>query len=169
MVLLLGALLFTHSLTTNELVRRFPVDIWLVVSSAILLSNALVNSGVVVTLGDFIGQYNDPSYVYIALIFVYIATWLMTEFVTNNAAAALMFPIGYTIALGFGVDVLPFVMTVAFAASGSFISPYGYQTNLMVFNAGNYRLNDFVKMGLPVSVVYAVVVLVCIPVFFPFK
>ena len=60
-------------------------------------------------------------------------------------------------------------MTVAFAASGSFISPYGYQTNLMVFNAGNYRLNDFVKMGLPVSVVYAVVVLVCIPVFFPFK
>ena len=60
-------------------------------------------------------------------------------------------------------------MTVAFAASGSFISPYGYQTNLMVFNAGNYRLNDFVKMGLPVSVVYAVVVLVCVPVFFPFK
>ena len=92
----------------------------------------------------------------------------MTEFVTNNAAAALMFPIGYTIALGFGVDVLPFVMTVAFAASGSFISPYGYQTNLMVFNAGNYCLKDFVKVGLPVSVVYALVVLICIPIFFPF-
>lgn len=168
LVLLLGGLLFSRSLTTNELVRRFPVDIWLVVSSAILLSNALVNSGVVDTLGQYIGQFNDPSYVYIALITVYIATWLMTEFVTNNAAAALMFPIGYTIALGFGVDVLPFVMAVAFAASGSFISPYGYQTNLMVFNAGNYRLSDFVKLGLPVSIVYAVVVLVCIPLFFPF-
>ncbi|WP_350594549.1 MULTISPECIES: SLC13 family permease [unclassified Pseudoalteromonas] len=169
LVLLLGGLLFSRSLTANELVRRFPVDIWVVVSSAILLSNALVNSGVVAILGDFIGQFNDPNYIYVALIFVYITTWLMTEFVTNNAAAALMFPIGYTIALGFGVDVLPFVMTVAFAASGSFISPYGYQTNLMVFNAGNYRLNDFVKMGLPVSTVYAVVVLICIPVFFPFK
>ncbi|MBH0057873.1 SLC13 family permease [Pseudoalteromonas sp. SWXJZ94C] len=168
LVLLLGGLLFTRSLTASELVRRFPVDIWLVVSSAILLSNALVNSGVVDTLGVFISQYNDPSYVYTALILLYIVTWLMTEFVTNNAAAALMFPIGYTIALGFGVDVLPFVMTVAFAASGSFISPYGYQTNLMVFNAGNYCLKDFVKVGLPVSAVYALVVLICIPIFFPF-
>lgn len=169
LVLLLGGLLFTRSLTTNELVRRFPIDIWLVVSSAILLSNALVNSGVVESLGGFIGQFDDPRYVYTAFVLVYVVTWLMTEFVTNNAAAALMFPIGYTVALGFGVDVLPFVMAVAFAASGSFISPYGYQTNLMVFNAGNYRLNDFVKIGLPISMVYALVVLVFVPVFFPFS
>ncbi|AZN31617.1 SLC13 family permease [Pseudoalteromonas sp. Xi13] len=169
LVLLLGGLLFTRSLTTNELVRRFPIDIWLVVSSAILLSNALVNSGVVESLGGFIGQFDDPRYVYTAFVLVYVVTWLMTEFVTNNAAAALMFPIGYTVALGFGVDVLPFVMAVAFAASGSFISPYGYQTNLMVFNAGNYRLNDFVKIGLPISIVYALVVLVFVPVFFPFS
>ncbi|KTF13174.1 SLC13 family permease [Pseudoalteromonas sp. H103] len=168
LVLLLGSLLFTRCLTTNEIVRRFPVDIWLVVSSAILLSNALVNSGIVEFIGGFIGQFNGPQYVYTALILVYLITWIMTEFVTNNAAAALMFPIGYTVALGFGVDVLPFVMTVAFAASGSFISPYGYQTNLMVFNAGNYRLNDFVKIGLPISVVYALVVMIFVPVFFPF-
>ena len=169
LVLLLGGLLFTRSLTTNEIVRRFPIDIWLVVSSAILLSNALVNSGVVESLGGFIGQFDDPRYVYTAFVLVYVVTWLMTEFITNNAAAALMFPIGYTVALGFGVDVLPFVMAVAFAASGSFISPYGYQTNLMVFNAGNYRLNDFVKLGLPISIVYALVVLVFVPVFFPFS
>ena len=168
LVLLLGSLLFTRCLTTNEIVRRFPVDIWLVVSSAILLSNALVNSGIVEFIGGFIGQFNGPQYVYTALILVYLITWIMTEFVTNNAAAALMFPIGYTVALGFGVDVLPFVMAVAFAASGSFISPYGYQTNLMVFNAGNYRLNDFVKVGLPISVVYALVVMIFVPVFFPF-
>ena len=79
-----------------------------------------------------------------------------------------MFPVVYTVALGCGVDVLPFVMAVAFAASGSFISPYGYQTNLMVFNAGNYRLNDFIKVGLPISVVYALVVVIFVPVFFPF-
>tara|TARA_B110000211_G_scaffold210194_1_gene248129 strand:+ start:1701 stop:3428 length:1728 start_codon:yes stop_codon:yes gene_type:complete len=168
LVLLLGSLLFTRCLTTNEIVRRFPVDIWLVVSSAILLSNALVNSGIVEFIGGFIGQFNGPQYVYTALILVYLITWIMTEFVTNNAAAALMFPIGYTVALGFGVDVLPFVMVVAFAASGSFISPYGYQTNLMVFNAGNYRLNDFVKVGLPISLVYALVVMIFVPVFFPF-
>lgn len=168
LVLLLGSLLFTKSLTANELVRRFPIDIWLVVSSAILLSNALVNSGVVEWLSGFINQFNDPTYVFIALVLVYLMTWFMTELVTNNAAAALMFPIGYSVALGFGVDVLPFVMTVAFAASGSFISPYGYQTNLMVFNAGNYRLVDFIKVGLPVSLVYGAVVLLMVPIVFPF-
>lgn len=168
LVLLLAGLLFTRSLTVNELVRRFPINIWLVVSSAILLSNALVNSGVVDMFGSFISQFNDPSFVYSALILIYIVTWLMTEFVTNNAAAALMFPIGYTVALGFDVDVVPFVMAIAFAASGSFISPYGYQTNLMVFNAGNYKLNDFVKMGLPISLTYGAIVLICIPIFFPF-
>ncbi|MFT6132491.1 MAG: di/tricarboxylate transporter [Shewanella sp.] len=168
LVLLLGSLLFTKSLTANELVRRFPIDIWLVVSSAILLSNALVNSGVVELLSGFINQFNDPTYVFMALVLVYLVTWFMTELVTNNAAAALMFPIGYSVALGFGVDVLPFVMTVAFAASGSFISPYGYQTNLMVFNAGNYRLIDFIKVGLPVSLVYGAVVLIMVPIVFPF-
>ncbi|MGB6136496.1 MAG: SLC13 family permease, partial [Shewanella sp.] len=168
LVLLLGSLLFAKCLTANELLRRFPIDIWLVVSSAILLSNALVNSGVVELLGEWIKQFNDPGYVFMALVLVYVVTWLMTELVTNNAAAALMFPIGYSVALGFGVDVLPFVMTVAFAASGSFISPYGYQTNLMVFNAGNYRLADFVKVGLPVSLVYGAVVLFMVPIVFPF-
>ena len=99
---------------------------------------------------------------------IYFLTWILTELVTNNAAAALMFPIAYSVALGLGVDVMPFVMTVAFAASGSFISPYGYQTNLMVFNAGKYRLIDFIKVGVPVSVVYALIVIVGVPILFPF-
>ena len=168
MMLFLGALIFTKCLSPNELVRRFPIEIWLVVSSAILLSNALVNTGVVSQLGDLIRQFNDPSYVFLAFAFIYFASWVLTELVTNNAAAALMFPIGYSVALGFGVDVMPFVMVVAFAASGSFISPYGYQTNLMVFNAGNYRLMDFLKIGLPVSLTYAIVVLIMVPLVFPF-
>ncbi|TOE35431.1 hypothetical protein CGJ44_25700, partial [Vibrio parahaemolyticus] len=78
--------------------------------------------------------------------------WLLTELVTNNAAAALMFPIGLGIATSLGVDYMPFILIVAFGASASFISPYGYQTNLMVYNAGNYRLIDFVRIGAPISV-----------------
>jgi di/tricarboxylate transporter len=63
---------------------------------------------------------------------------------------------------------MPFIMAVAFGASASFISPYGYQTNVMVFNAGNYRLMDFVKVGLPVSITYCAVVIYMIPRMFPF-
>ncbi|ABV37566.1 TrkA-C domain protein [Shewanella sediminis HAW-EB3] len=168
LILLLGVLIFSQCLNVNEVVRRFPVDIWLIVSSAILLSHALVNTGVVELLAHWVNGVTDSDHLYLALILVYLMTWLLTELVTNNAAAALMFPIAYSIALGFGVDILPFVMTVAFAASGSFISPYGYQTNLMVYNAGQYRLMDFIKIGLPVSLVYAFIVLTAVPIFFPF-
>ncbi|AQS38818.1 di-/tricarboxylate transporter [Shewanella psychrophila] len=168
MLLLLGVLIFSKCLNVNEVVRRFPVDIWLIVSTAILLSHALVNNGVADLVAQWVNSVTDKDHLYFALILVYVATWLMTELITNNAAAALMFPIAYSIALGFGVDILPFVMTVAFAASGSFISPYGYQTNLMVYNAGHYRIIDFVRVGLPVSLTYGVIVLMAVPVFFPF-
>ncbi|NKF50101.1 SLC13 family permease [Shewanella sp. WXL01] len=168
LIILLGGLIFTQSLNVNEIIRRLPIDIWLVVSSAILLSHALVNAGVAESISTLANGAFSEQHVYLALIAVYLITWLMTELVTNNAAAALMFPIAYSLALGFGVDVMPFVMTVAFAASGSFVSPYGYQTNLMVYNSGNYRLGDFVKVGLPVSIVYGLIVIVSVPYFFPF-
>ncbi|MCE9680078.1 SLC13 family permease [Shewanella sp. AS1] len=168
LLLLLGVLIFSQCLNVNEITRRFPVEIWLIVASAILLSHALVNSGVATSVASLVEGVADKEHLMLALILVYVATWLMTEVITNNAAAALMFPIAYSIALGFGVDVMPFVMTVAFAASGSFISPYGYQTNLMVYNAGCYRLKDFVKIGLPLSITYGAIVICAVPVFFPF-
>ena len=140
-------MIFSQCISVNEIVRRFPVDIWLIVSTAILLSHALVNSGVVDIFSLWISQITDKEHAILALVLVYLMTWLVTELVTNNAAAALMFPISYSMALGFGVDILPFIMTVAFAASGSFISPYGYQTNLMVYNAVPYKIMDFVKLS----------------------
>tara|TARA_R110001583_G_scaffold50929_3_gene158943 strand:- start:9235 stop:10962 length:1728 start_codon:yes stop_codon:yes gene_type:complete len=155
-LLLLGLLLLSGSLTSSELLRRFPIDIWVIISSAIVLSYALQNSGVIESFNQLITQsYGDFSPL-TALIAVYLITLLLTELVTNNAAAALIFPIAYGLAISIGANPLAFIMAVAFGASASFISPYGYQTNLMVFNAGQYKLNDFIKIGLPVSLVYSV-------------
>lgn len=155
-LLLLGLLLLSGSLTSSELLRRFPIDIWVIISSAIVLSYALQNSGVIESFNQLITQsYGDFSPL-TALIAVYLITLLLTELVTNNAAAALIFPIAYGLAISIGANPLAFIMAVAFGASASFISPYGYQTNLMVFNAGQYKLNDFIKIGLPVSFVYSV-------------
>ena len=111
-------------------------------------------------LGDW-GPYG-------AFIAIFILTLICTELITNNAAAALAFPIAYSLALDFGVSPLPYVMAVAFGASASFISPYGYQTNLMVYSAGNYKLKDYISMGLPLSVVYSATALILIPLVFPF-
>jgi len=164
----IAALIFSGALTVNEIKRRFPLEIWMMVIGALTLASAIENTGLAAIIAQYIEALLDGHSAYLALIGIFIITLLMTELITNSAAAALTFPIAYNIALGLGVDPIPFVMAVAFAASGSFISPYGYQTNIMVYNAGNYQLTDFIKFGLPVSIVYSVTVLLMIPLVFPF-
>jgi len=161
-------LLSCNCLNINEIKRRFPLEIWLIVLGALTLATALENTGVANILASEIEQLLQGHSAYFALIMVFLLTLFITEIITNNAAAALVFPIAYNIALALGVNVMPFVMAVAFAASGSFISPYGYQTNVMVFNAGNYSLAEFVRFGIPVSLVYTITVLVMLPIVFPF-
>ena len=163
-----AGLIFSGALTVNEIKRRFPLEIWMIVLGALTLATAIENTGLAAMIADSIKQLLDGRSVYLAFIAIFVITLLMTELITNSAAAALIFPIAYNIALGLGVDPIPFVMAVAFAASGSFISPYGYQTNVMVYNAGNYQLTDFVKFGLPISMVYSVTVMLMIPLMFPF-
>jgi len=163
-----AALVMSGSLTVNEIKRRFPLEIWMIVLSALTMAKALENSGVSVILAEFLESSMQGQSVYIAFIAIFAITLIVTELVTNNAAAALVFPIAYNIAIGLGVDPMPFVMAVAFGASGSFISPFGYQTNVMVYSAGNYKLTDFVKFGIPVSITYSIVALIMIPIIFPF-
>lgn len=163
-----AALIFSGALTVNEIKRRFPLEIWMVVLGALTLASAVENTGVAAMIASSIEHLLNGSSPYLAFVAIFVLTLLLTELITNSAAAALIFPIAYNIALGLGVDPIPFVMAVAFAASGSFISPYGYQTNIMVYNAGNYQLTDFVKFGLPISIIYSTTVLLMIPLVFPF-
>ncbi len=168
LIFYLALLIFTQCLTINEIKRRFPLEIWLIVLSALTLANALENTGVAQLIAENMQWAIQGQSAYVALIVVFLLTLLITELITNNAAAALVFPIAYNLALALEVNPLTFVMAVAFAASGSFISPYGYQTNVMVYNAGHYRLIDFIKFGVPVSLVYSVTVLFMLPYIFPF-
>ena len=167
LVLLIG-LMLTGTIKLSEVKRRFPIELLAVVGSAIGLAKLMIGTGLAgeissalfYVLGDF-GPYG-------AFIAIFVMTVLFTELITNNAAAALSFPVAYALAIGFNVDPLPFIMAVAFGASASFISPFGYQTNLMVYSAGNYRLKDYVLMGLPLSIIYSITVLTLIPLVFPF-
>ncbi|MBB1506539.1 MAG: di/tricarboxylate transporter [Pseudoalteromonas rhizosphaerae] len=167
LVLLIG-LMLTGTIKLSEVKRRFPIELLAVVGSAIGLAKLMIGTGLAgqisaalfYVLGDF-GPYG-------AFIAIFVMTVMFTELITNNAAAALSFPVAYALAMGFNVDPLPFIMAVAFGASASFISPFGYQTNLMVYSAGNYRLKDYVLMGLPLSIIYSITVLTLIPLVFPF-
>ncbi|WP_261903474.1 SLC13 family permease [Vibrio fortis] len=154
MFLLLGSLILTKCLTVNELIRRVPIDIFVIIASALTMSQALMEVGLRDNLELWLSELQGTLTPLTALILVYVLAWLLTELVTNNAAAALVLPIALSIASSLNLHVLPYILAVAFGASASFISPYGYQTNLMVFNAGNYHLKDFVRVGLPISIVY---------------
>lgn len=158
LVILLGLLLITGSLNANEIMQRLPRQIWLIIGSALVLSQTLTSSGALEGLKEWIAIHQASFTPLIGLIVIYLCTWFLTELVTNNAAAALIFPIGLSLSHSLGVDPKAFLLTVAFGASASFISPYGYQTNLMVYSAGGYRLSDFIKVGLPISLIYGVAV-----------
>ncbi|MEH8017142.1 anion permease [Rheinheimera muenzenbergensis] len=166
--LLLLAYVAAGAVTVNEIKNRFPLELWLIVGSAIGLAQLMIETGVAGQIADGLILLVDGSGAYGALIAVFVATWLFTELVTNNAAAALTFPIAFAIAQNLGVDPVPFFMAVAFGASASFISPFGYQTNLMVYSAGNYQLRDYIRLGVPMALVYSSVVLVFLPLIYPF-
>jgi di/tricarboxylate transporter len=104
-----------------------------------------------------------------ALASVLLLTWLLTELMSNNAAAALAFPIAMAVAEKLNAQPAPFVMAALYGASASFLTPYGYQTNLMVMAPGKYAFADYLRAGAPIAVVYLATALVAIPYFFPFK
>lgn len=139
--------------------RNLPLNLIVVIVGALSLATALETSGVIAVTTQALMPILSGTDWFIALIAIYLITLLLTEFVTNNAAAALMFPFAYGLVEIIGAPLMPFALAVAFAASASFISPFGYQTNLLVYNAANYRFSHFIKIGLPISIVYSAIVL----------
>lgn len=168
LLILLGALLLLKVISMAELRRRFPFELWLIIGSALAIAQALENSGAAALLADGMQAVFSGYGIYAAFIGCYLLTLLLTETVTNNAAAALAFPIAWSTAQAFGADPLPFVMAVAYGASACFLIPFGYQTHLMVYSPGRYKITDFFKIGLPISLTYSAAVLLITPLVFPF-
>ncbi|AWB66739.1 hypothetical protein C2869_09995 [Saccharobesus litoralis] len=168
LVLFIVACLFSQILKSNELKRLFPFDLWLIITAALSLAQAISLSGLSDLLATQIHSVFSGHSALAALIGLLLVTILFTEVVTNTAAAALMFPLAIGLANSFNVDSLPFVMAVAFGASACFLSPYGYQTNLLVFNTAGYKFIHFIRFGLPITLVYIVLCAGLIPYFYPF-
>lgn len=139
----------------------------LVIASTLGIGNALQVTGAATTIaGGFIRMADaDP---HLALAATYLAAWILTEMITNNAAAVLIFPIAISIAASVGVSYMPFVMIIIFAASASFATPIGYQTNLMVYGPGGYKYSDYIKVGLPLNLTVAVIAITLVPLVWSF-
>ncbi|MCK9985539.1 MAG: hypothetical protein AzoDbin1_02011 [Azoarcus sp.] len=168
LLVLLAILLATRILSVSEMRRRFPFDLLVTIGSALAIAKALESSGAAELVADAMRGLFDGHGVVGAFVGVYLITVVLTEVITNNAAAALAFPIALSTARAFDVDPMPFVMAIAYGASAGFLIPFGYQTHLMVMSPGRYRTLDFLRIGLPVSLTYSAAVLLLVPVFFPF-
>lgn len=164
-----GLLLITGCVTVNRARQNVSVNlpVLVVIGAAFALGRALEASGAAGWLVQhlFGGFHGSP---WLALLAIYLITALFTELITNNAAAVLIFPIATGIANQLGVSPMPYIVTVMFAASASFLTPIGYQTNLMVMGPGGYRFTDYLKIGFPMALIAATVITGLVPVVWPF-
>ena len=143
-------------------------DILITIASAFAISRAMQNSGMADAVASFAIGLSHTHGPIVLLAVVFIITNLFTELMTNNAAAALAFPISLSIAQQLGVSPVPFFVTICIAASSSFSTPIGYQTNLIVQGIGNYRFTDFVKIGLPLNIISLVLTVLLVPMIWKF-
>mgnify|MGYP001317138788 CR=1 FL=1 len=134
----------------------------LTVACAIGISHALITSGISNHIADLIIGVTKSLGPVAVMSLIYIATAILATFITNVAAATIVFPIAYVTATHLGVDPRAFVITVIVAASASFATPI-YQTNLIVQGPGGYRFKDYLKTGLPLNVIFLMVAIYLIP------
>ncbi|HJX04055.1 MAG TPA: SLC13 family permease [Dehalococcoidia bacterium] len=162
------AMVLTRCLKLEDAYNAIDWKIILLLGGIIPLGLALEQNGVATWLADSLLQ---PLLVYgpVALLAaLYIVTALLTETMSNNAAAAILAPIAIFLAQSLNVDPRPFLVAIAFAASTSFATPIGYQTNTMIYAPGGYRFTDFTLIGLPLNLIFWALATLLIPLIWPF-
>jgi len=169
-VSIVGAVLMivTGCVSSTDAHRSIQLSVILLVGSALGLSTALTRSGADTWLAENIGAIFQGSSPTVMLTVLYFLTWVLSEFLSNNATAAMMAALALAIAQQMGVDPRPFLIGVTVAASCAFATPIGYQTNLMVLGPGGYRFIDYVKVGLPLNFICMIVAILLIPWIWPF-
>lgn len=167
---LLGAvgMLVAGAVEPREARASIDWSVLLVIGTAFGIAEAMESSGAARLIGDAIVGTGAGLGPVGLLASVVLGTMLLTGFITNNAAAALMFPIALSVAGSQGIDPRPLAIGITYAASLSFWTPLGYQTNLMVYGPGNYRFTDFTRLGLPLQIALAALAVWLIPRFWPF-
>jgi di/tricarboxylate transporter len=160
--------LVTRRLSIQQAYNSISWTVIFLLAAILPLGTALENTGLAALLGEGIAHLAKPVGPLALLAILLVVTSLLTEMISNNAAAVLMVPVAISCAGVLGVDPKPLLVGVAIAASTAFMTPMGYQTNTMVYGPGAYRFLDYVKAGLPLKVIAIVIAVLAIPRIWPF-
>ena len=152
-------LLMAKLLSMEELKDAVDVDLLMILVSALAVGRVMDDSGLAdVLVQPLLAGGGDWPLMW-SVVGLYLATLMLTTLITNVAAVSIVFPIAIAMAQGLGQDLTPFMLCIAFAASGDFMTPIGYQTNLMVMGPGRYQFKDYLRFGLPLTFIYATALL----------
>lgn len=161
-------LILLRVITPDEAYAGLRPEILLLIAGMVVIGTAMELTGLAKAGADQLIGVIRPLGPFGALAVLYGVTLFATELLSNATVAVLMTPIAVALAESLGVDPRPMLVAVMMAASAAFATPFGYQTNVLVFNMGNYRYMDFVRVGLPLNLITWVAAMVAIPMFFPF-
>jgi len=166
-------LLLLKVITPNEAYQAIHWQVIILIAALIPLGTVIQSTGTADYIGDSISNlvsgYERKVQPYILLAIIYGVTMILTEMSSNTATAIIMTPVVLSVSSLMGFDARPFIFAVCFAASASFSTPIGYQTNLMVYGPGGYKFLDFMKVGLPLSLILLTLAVILIPIIWPFS
>ena len=162
-----AAMLLTGCCSSVRAIRNIEWSVLLVIGAALSIGQALDSTGAAGAIASSMIQFSGDN-PWLALAIIYGVTNLLTEAITNNAAAALIFPIALSLSQNLQVSFMPFAIALMIAASASFSTPIGYQTNLMVYGPGGYKFSDFMRVGIPLNILFWLITVTLTPRFYPF-
>jgi len=165
-------LLMFKIISPNEAYQSIHWQVIILIAALIPLGIVIESTGTATFIGELISNtvvgFSTDVQPYILLGLIYLITMILTEVSSNTATAIIMTPIVMAVTNQIGIDPRPFIFAVCFAASASFITPVGYQTNLMVYGPGGYKFSDFIKVGMPLSIIFWLLAILLIPIIWPF-
>ncbi len=162
-----GLMLITRCVSVSTARKSIDWSVLLAIAASFGIGEALEKTGAAQGMAEGMIRLAGGN-AWASLAVVYAVTLIVTELITNNAAAALMFPLALATSRDLSVNPMPFIITVMMAASAGFATPIGYQTNLMVYGPGGYRFSDYVKVGVPLDILIGVVTVSLAPLVWPF-
>jgi di/tricarboxylate transporter len=163
-----GLMVVTECCSLGQARQSVDWSLLVVIAASLGIGRAIETSGLADAVASrMIGLAGGHPWLVLAA--VYAVTMIFTELITNNAAAVLVFPIAAKSAVSLGVNPMPLVIAIAVAASAGFATPFGYQTNLMVYGPGGYRFSDYLRIGIPLDLLFMVITVTLAPLVWPFN